>query len=252
MSGLQQTFVGASQITTGAFAIKAANEMREAANQLTGTDQTPFTMPSIDLSAPDSTTAGGNTPNLSGGEEVASGAEGEDEDNITPPDMGGPLNLPRDPEALANAPTPGGFNRGLGGGAGGGGGGGGVSTGGTGPVAAGGGGAGSADAAASMAALKNSDKYISNGGGAGGYRGGGGGGGGGAGTEGGMDLQGMLAALLPKKEDAANDPSMNFGAGAGRAPAADGAVSLLDRSVNIFKRVSDTYMEKSRRGAVGQ
>jgi len=139
----------------------------------------------------------------------------------------------------------------LGGGAGGGGGGGGVSSGGTGPVAAGGG-AGAADAAASMAALKNSDKYISNGGGAGGYRGGGGGGGGGAGTDGGMDLQGMLAALLPKKEDAANDPSMNFGAGAGRAPAADGAVSLLDRSVNIFKRVSDTYMEKSRRGVVGQ
>jgi hypothetical protein len=88
--------------------------------------------------------------------------------------------------------------------------------------------------------------------GAGNYEGGGalagvGGGGGGGAKD--PDLSGLLAQFLPKKdEDKPTNGIMDFG---GRGPAGDGPVSLLDKNVNIFERIHQTYQDKNRRGKVG-
>jgi hypothetical protein len=78
--------------------------------------------------------------------------------------------------------------------------------------------------------------------------------GGGSGGKGGPDLSGLsglMAKLLGSGDDEAEKQRragiMQF-AGDQRGPAAQD--SLLDRSVNLFKRVSDAYQHKNRSGAI--
>jgi hypothetical protein len=85
------------------------------------------------------------------------------------------------------------------------------------------------------------------------YQSGGGvysGAGGGVGADKGPDLSGLLAALT--KDDKKEDGKTNI-MEYGRAPASEGGESgsLLDKSVNIFQRVHETYQDKNRQGAVG-
>lgn len=68
---------------------------------------------------------------------------------------------------------------------------------------------------------------------------------GGAGTDGG--LLAALAGLMPKEQDL----GPKNGILAYRGPAQSDTGSLLDRSVNIFQRISAAYQAKHRAGAVG-
>jgi len=250
MSGLQQTFVGASQVTAGYGAMKSAEEMRKAAAQLQDMQGTPFAMPSIDIGAQDAATATAATQSLSGSGETTTAATEEDDVSEEPGALPGPLNLGGPDNTVANAPTPGGFNKGLS--TGGGGGGAGLGGGGTSASKLDGGATGS-EAAVARTALNNKDKYLANNNSGGGYNAAGGGRGGGGG--GGDDMSAfkdMLSQFMPgKKDDAAKDPSMAFGDG--RAPASgEGPTSLLGRNVNIFERVSAAYQTKEKSGLFGK
>ncbi len=72
---------------------------------------------------------------------------------------------------------------------------------------------------------------------------------GGNGAEKGPDLSSLLAMLKPgeeKKDDKQGNSSLEFG---DRSPAGE-PVSLLDRRVDIFKRIHDTYQDKHRQGMI--
>jgi hypothetical protein len=89
-----------------------------------------------------------------------------------------------------------------------------------------------------------------------GYSGGGGGGaysrgGTGGNSKGsGIDLGGLLAKFLPQKDEAGSGGRNGIlDYGKSRSPAND---SLLDSKVNIFDRISVTYVEKVKSGRIGR
>jgi hypothetical protein len=250
MSGLQQAFVGAQQITSGVFAMKSAEEMRKAADQLNTAEGTPFALPSIDIGSVETETASATSQSLTGDGDTGAAATEDDELADGPPSLPGPLNLADKTGDVANPLAPGGINPGLSTGDGGGGGGGGLGGGST-SASNLGGGSSAAEAGPIAPNIKNSDKYLATNGG-GGYnaRGGGGGGKGGGGDD--MSgLKDMLSQFLPKKDEGTRDPSLNF-SGDRQIAGQQAPTSLLGRNVNIFQRVSAAYQTKEKKGAFGQ
>ncbi len=187
--------------------------------------------------------------NGSGVEQVKSEGTAEDTEKDDSGDLGRSQDLDRSKNDIASgAPPAGHFTPGGGGGGGGALGGGGLSGGG-----GGGSGGGAAEEAASGATPadggKSADRYTaSTSYGTPGGRGGS--------AEKGIDFGSMLEQFLPKKDDESGSKNgiLDFGAGQGAQGGGAGAArngSLLDKNVNIFKRVHDTYQDKQRAGNVG-
>jgi hypothetical protein len=243
MGGMMSMMKGLVQAGQGAANLIAANAMDQAAATLAGTGPGGSVFqptlgngpigPGDPLAPPGSNAISGDGANPSPTAGAADAAAG--------PDPGGLGNGFATPQANNGSPGPaaGGFGADpSGGGAGGGGGGfgGGDST-----AAAQG---GTDDPQAKMAAAGAGGGYDT-----GGTFVGGGGGGRGGGADSGPDLSGLLAQFLPKKGDEDKQKDILDFEGQ-RGPAGQGPISLLDKNVNIFMRIHETYQDKNRNGAV--
>ncbi|MEK6706499.1 MAG: hypothetical protein AABZ06_12005 [Bdellovibrionota bacterium] len=234
--GIMSLVTGTQQVITGAFNIKAAEQMQKAADNMKNIEEnaTVFKEQPFDPNA-DQFEPRGSAVITGSGQNTASGqAASSDDSDSDGGDLGPPIGQlpPNDPTSLP--PSPGPFN--VGGDTGtGGGGGGNVSGGSTPPETA----SAEGEQAPRMAGGGSNERYEVGGG----FRCGGGGGAGG-----GPDLSGLLAQFLPKKDD---ELPKNGILDYGRHPASEAPLSLLDRNANIFERIHEAYQEKHRRGSVG-
>ncbi len=258
--GAMMSFIsGAKQLIEGGFNFAAAGKMRSAADKMgkaedkiNGQENNKFDIAPVNADKLDART---NSGTIVGPGAVAETAAGTSEDVAKEEDKGdlgrsfspdkrddAPVGAPLGaPKFVASGNTGGGGGGGSGGGLGGGAGGGS----GSGEEAA-------ADAGGRALDMKGNDRYATAGGGyaaPAGARAP-------AGNDKGPDFGGMLAQFLPKdKDDAANKNGiLDFGNNNGGAMggSANSPVSLLDKNVNIFKRIHDTYQDKNKHGIVGE
>lgn len=251
-SGLQTLVRGAQTFWQGKINRDGAKSLRKAANALANVEDKfkDAKPPGFDPFAPPG--SGARSPNTIGGNGLnpnSKAAAGEDEstgDGAPIADLGPGTNPDLANDSLVNpAPAPGERVRGGG------------------PEGNSGGPAGlsgvSTNPNSGGGDSEPQPQYADNSGTEAGYRNeesaragrGGGPGTGGAGA-GDVDLGKLLAQFLPKDDEKAGNENgiLDFG---GRAPAAepDDSASLLDRSVNIFERVSQAYQHKAKQGKIG-
>ena len=246
VTGFMTTLQGLQQSAAAGVALGAGLMMRDAANKYT--DPTILPPPNIIMPLNDMNTS---SPNGGGGSTVINGngtdpnsapvTDGGGSATVAPPTLGTGFDPNPVPSTLGPGEGAGAFNVGTPEGGGGGGGG----------DAGGGGETSAAQAAPEQGAMvaqnPEGQAYAT-----GGSFAGGGGNGGGKGAEGGPDLSGLLAAFLPKKDDAPKTNGiMEFGGQSPASTAGDGPASMFDRNVNIFERVHETYQDKHKRGSLG-
>lgn len=241
--GMMSIIQGATQMMTGGFNIMSANQLDDTADKLKALEnQVPTISPFAPMGARQVGPADALAPaaptslNGAGTSDVQAA---QDSTPLTPDNgsLGRPIaDVPK--TGIDPGPAAGKFS--SSGPPGGGSGGGGGFNGGASTAPASGG--DNADPQAKMADSSKGSGYEG-----GGYASGGGGGGT---PDKGPDLSGLLAQFLPKKDDAQKNPNgiADFG---GRGPAGEGPISLLDKNVNIFERIHQTYQDKGRRGTVG-
>lgn len=256
--GIQSLTTGLGQITTGSLNLYSADQMRDAANNLRSAESsanhialpTFGELPQGQAIAPRPanviTGSGTVSSGLGSESEASAGDLTSEEENDLANGFGDPLPPQTDADEIALGPPAEPFKTGTTPGGGGGGGGGGGLGGGatTAPATAG----NDAEPSARYAELnRNSAGYAGGGGGYASMGGGGGGGGGGNGP----DLSGLLAQFLPNKEEESRSGNSILDFGGRRNTAGEQPVSLLDKKINIFHRIHETYQEKTRKGAVG-
>lgn len=240
---------GLQQITSGFFAKKSAENIKESAENLKG--RRPNGNPNNPIFRSDPLADGGaNAPRsgvvITGDGEAATADLGDLEtgeellDDDTAFDLGDPFATSNESGGVVDAPAPGVFQSGKG------------------DAGSSGGLAGLS--AASLGAARGDSgsgssqpSYADLGGSGGAYASSGGGYRGGrrarTGSKNGGDL-GFLAKLLDKQVDQAKDQKPVDYQSFGRGPASVGS-SLLGPSANLFKKVSNQYQRQFKRGSVG-
>jgi hypothetical protein len=241
MQGLMSAATGLQQLASGALSIEAGKKLKRAAAALenSGTN----TPTSIYSPGVPNNMADGNTtptsPSAITGDGYNPDANNEataDNSAAGPPDMGPGLNPNPLPTNVNAGPPAGKFNASLPGNGSPGGGGMGIGSGGsTAPASA-----GQEENQAKGGSKGEGDRYESGGA----FSSGGGGGGKGADN---ADMNSLLAALQPKKEDnPIGNGIIDYTKNPGDAP-----LSALSKNANIFVEVSKTIHSKNEHGAVG-
>lgn len=241
-AGVGSMITGLQQTMTGFFNKKAAEQLQNAADQLKSAENsfTPI-QPSV-VGAGDALAPRAPQVITGNGAAPAVEAPAEDQTNVTDNStLGTPINLDGKPEGLAQGPgalkfTPKDPSEAKNGG----------------PAALGGGGTSPSGATANedpQAKYAAGGSQVNYEGTGGSYRGGGGGGAGGG--DKGIDLSGMLAQFLPKKEENGQDKSiLDFGGQ--RAPASEGGGSWLGpEGISLFTRAARAIEAKQRSREVG-
>lgn len=241
IGGFMSTIKGITQLAGGILALNTAKQLEKAANNLKNAEGT-RNDPNFksDPLAPDDASAPKTGVNVNTGAASASVEDESTEEVDDAGDLGTGFNPDPNDDLLAGAPAPGAFDPGAGGGAGG--------TSGSIP-GLGGGGTGADNSGAGEA--NQQAAYADMGGGDASYFEGGSrrpAGGGGSGNKG-IDLSSLLGQLLGQKPEEAGPKNGILAFGARGPGGMDG--SMLGPQENIFRRISETYQEKNRKGAVG-
>ncbi len=248
-AGMQSLITGVGQLASGYFNLMAAKELKKAAKNLKEVDsQGPILIPSFGKQLDADPVAPRTSTTITGsGATPDQGSAADTSTDTTPLDNGlGPPIAEKKDEPPVTGPAPGAFTPGTPPPAGGGGGGGGLGSGTTGVATQeqtdGGG--------LAQRNFQDTSRFAreSGGGGGGGYAGGGGGKGGEVASPStdGSSLQDMLKKMLGKDDEHGNN-ILDY---TGRNLAGETA-SYLDRNVNIFQRVHETYQAKNKKGQVG-
>lgn len=250
MGGMTSMMTGAQQALNGKMNYEAGKKLKAAAEKMNvNSNVNHFVSPPGLDSNWNSNISAPSSPGVITGDGTIT-SEASDSSNVDtnmplPPSMGNGF----DPNPIGTngpvGPSAGTFNRGGDPGGGGGGGGGvgdGAST-----APANSGDFGGSTQQAQMAGTSSGPSYDGGGG-----TFGAGGGGPGKGAEGGPDLSALMEKFLPKKDDPARSPNgiLDFGGPMGANGSSPSAMSVLDRSANIFQRIHETYQEKSLSGAL--
>ncbi len=246
--GTVSLITGIQQSVQGGFNIKAAAELEKAAKELRRAEgkSNPVLLPTFGNNIDSKPQVARARTVITGSGEAAE-AQQEAEEEVaenTPLDLGTGFAPDGNPNGLTGpALPPAAFQKGGAGGGGEGGGGGGLAGGSTGEATD-----PNAPQQAAVGAGSDSPGYASGGGVP---LGGGRGGGGGAGGDEGPDLAALMDKFLGQNQEQAEegfDGSMEqYG---GRSPASQ-PYSFLDRNVDIFGRIHQTYQQKHKVGAVG-
>lgn len=234
---------GAGQALKGTLNLMAAKKMEKAANEYEDTKVTPPPSDPFPTNFdPPNTAANPISPiGLGTPADTAPSNEGEQKDELAE-DIGVPSITPKKVELAEPSPINANPNNGVAANQPRGGGGGGA------PL----GSAGSTNEAKPASETEQQPRASETRGplyegGAGGGVGGGIGGGGGGVKDTGLDLSGLLAQFLPKKEDDANKEGiLNYGR-AVDGKAAPEVDSLLDRDQDLFKRISAQYQLQAKK-----
>jgi len=242
-SGMTSLATGANQIAQGYFNKKAAEAQMNAADSMERwQDHQNSLMLGGGLEQGDAAAPNPGTVPVGDGEYSQSAFAEEDpfQETEGPTDLGPGLDPPfnGDPNGVAPGPAPTPFR-----------------VGGNGNPIRGGGGGGLGGGSTGADSGEKDDRGSESAGLGGvdaGYQGGSGyvgGKAGGGSKDAGMDLSGLLAKFLPKKEDDKNDDGiLSYG---GRDPAREMPDSILGKNANLFKRIHDRYQTRQKGGFVG-